>query len=756
MKQQRFRLKRLHTFLLFMLAAPVFSVTAQTEFTGFSVNAQNDLLFSVRSKNKQNEFYETLFLKRNDSETFEQLTFYPEDLEAFADGKILQVSNKLGTVTLDMGTGEKQTLKTFSLFENGTYKQSFDSVQVSPSGRYVSIVEPTDYVFGNLILFDVKTGKRFFIMDGVLQHEKPILWAPDDSAFVFEKAHALYFSRPTWLLEMTQDAEQNKPNAAPSKRFTAAKIAETVISAVQWIDKNTLCVIDQSKIYTINANKVLTSSLYDSFVQIKKEVHHIPFEFSSACDRVYFNNSTDSLLLLKEKKHLYFWDFQAVEKNAANASIPYLLLPPHISAIKVFWNGKKPIVWFEITDGTDKKVSAWKVENNAFVPFKTVADESVLSISTDARFALIKKNKSYSVKNLLTDKTVIAIRADTIVSSIWLTDDVLIIGTDSELTKIDVAAGKTEMLLISQVADFSWSKDEKKILAKSKSSNAILENAAALYWYPLRNSAETTLQPKKSHNKNYRVYIDRANRIFSNMIYFRSVRGLRTEPLVKNFSSDSGFEPRHAQTASKKVALIFDVMENTGGLADVLFTLQKNNTPATFFLTSEVIEHAPAEIAEIVRTGQQCASLFLAPLNVSDSKYTITDEFITRGLARTEDVFFTATKAELSLFWHTPYYVSSQAVIAAAKNAGYEFVLPTLILPDWIDTDDEHALPCINNNSYALVNYIMENISDNAIIPIQLGSVKNRSDYLYDRLDLLLDLLATYGYEVVPLHTIPR
>ena len=79
-----------------------------------------------------------------------------------------------------------------------------------------------------------------------------------------------------------------------------------------------------------------------------------------------------------------------------------------------------------------------------------------------------------------------------------------------------------------------------------------------------------------------------------------------------------------------------------------------------------------------------------------------------------------------------------------------------MILPDWIDTDDEHALPCINNNSYALVNYIMENISDNAIIPIQLGSVKNRSDYLYDRLDLLLDLLATYGYEVVPLHTIPR
>ena len=83
-------------------------------------------------------------------------------------------------------------------------------------------------------------------------------------------------------------------------------------------------------------------------------------------------------------------------------------------------------------------------------------------------------------------------------------------------------------------------------------------------------------------------------------------------------------------------------------------------------------------------------------------------------------------------------------------------MLPTLILPDWIATSGESALPNVEQNSYALVNYIMRNVTDSSIIPIQLGTIKNRNDYLYDRLDLLLELLQTYGYEIVPLQEIKQ
>ena len=758
MKQKKYKVffKLLAGFVFFISALSKIYAASETAFTGFSINAQSDLLFSVRSKNSRNEFYETLFLKKSGNEGFEQLTFYPEKLNTFAEGKILQVSNKLGTITLDIGADTKQKLKSFSLFENSAYKQCFDSLQVSPSGRYVSIVEPTDFVFGDLVLFDLKTQKKFFVAGGVYQKEKAIAWAPDDSAFVFEKMQTLYFSRPTWLLEKASGTQPKTIAAQNTKSFTAAKIASGSIAAVKWIDKNTLYLIEHSKVYAINANKVLTSSLYDSVLQIKKQVQNLPFEFSAERDCVYFSKTASSILLLKDRKHVYFWDLQMVRENQpeANASIPYLLLPRNVSDVKVFWQNEKPILWFEASGSTEQKFSAWKVENNLFVPFQTSSGEWILSISDDARFALVEKNKTYSVKNLLTGKTVLGIGAQNIISSIWLAGNVLITGTDSELAKIDVQTGKTEMLLLSQVADFGWSKDETKILARVKSSGKVLENASDLRWVFPKNADEQVLPAKKSYNKNYRVYIDKANRIFSNMIYFRSIKDLGTVPLVNSDSKDNTFTA--AQTATKKVALIFDVMENTNGLDKVLFVLNKNKVPATFFLTSEVIENAPSDILEIVRQGQQCASLFLAPLSLSDNKYTITEDFIASGLARTEDVFFKATKAELSLFWHTPYYIYSQAVVDIAKKAGYEFVLPTLILPDWIATSGESALPNVEQNSYALVNYIMRNVTDSSIIPIQLGTIKNRSDYLYDRLDLLLELLQTYGYEIVPLQEIKQ
>ena len=518
-KKQKVFFKLLAGFVFFISALSKIYAASETAFTGFSINAQSDLLFSVRSKNSRNEFYETLFLKKSSNENFEQLTFYPEKLNTFAEGKILQVSNKLGTITLDIGADTKQKLKSFSLFENSAYKQCFDSLQVSPSGRYVSIVEPTDFVFGDLVLFDLKTQKKFFVAGGVYQKEKAIAWAPDDSAFVFEKMQTLYFSRPTWLLEKTYGTKQKETQSM--KSFTAAKIASGSIVAVKWIDKNTLYLIEHSKVYAINANKVLTSSLYDSVLQIKKQVQNLPFEFSAASDLIYFSKTASSILLLKDRKHVYFWDLQMVRENQseANASIPYLLLPRNVSDVKVFWQNEKPILWFEASGSTEQKFSAWKVENNLFVPFKTSSGEWILSISDDARFALVEKNKTYSVKNLLTGKTVLGIGAQNIISSIWLAGNVLITGTDSELAKIDVQTGKTEMLLLSQVADFGWSKDETKILARVKSSDKVLENASDLRWVFPKNADEQVLPAKKFYNQNYRVYIDKANRIFSNMIY---------------------------------------------------------------------------------------------------------------------------------------------------------------------------------------------------------------------------------------------
>ncbi|MEL3908998.1 MAG: polysaccharide deacetylase family protein [Treponemataceae bacterium] len=740
-KNQKFKQKSLS--LSIVLATCVFYAVAQTSFSSFSINAENDLLFSIRNKNSKGEFYETLFLKKDKNDTFEQLSFYPESMEVFAEGKILQISNKMGVITLSLQTNGDKELKSFTLFENDKFKQNYDSLQVSPTGRYISVVEPTDYVFGNLVLHDLKTGKKLFITDKILQKKQTILWAEDDSAFVFEKDKFIYFSRPTWLLEKKSEIKVKN-----EKAFTIVKVAETSIDAVKWRDNNNFYLVENSKVYMVNANKVLAYSIYETILQIKKQLADLPFEFFPQQDKIFYSKNSNSLLLLKDKTHLYFWQLDFFDKNFArkSSSVPYLLLPQQAKALQVLWQNEKPVIWFKTMTESKNEFYAWQIKNNAFVQIKLARDENILSLSPKANFALVETNKKYSIKNLNTGEKVFNLSAENLVSSAWLSDNVLVIGTDVALVKIDLQKSTSENLLLAQVQDFSWSSDGKKILAKLKNTDTVLENSSALNWL----TSKEKLQTKKNYNDNYRLYVDKVGGVFSNMIYFRSRKDLGTFPLVKNFLENKITSEQQGNT--KKIALIFDIMENSKGLDTVLFTLREKKTPATFFLTSEFINNEPTQAKKIVQSGQQCASLFLAPFNLSDSKYKVTKEFIQSGLARTEDIFYKATGAELSLFWHTPYYVISEDVRDLAKTAGYEFILPTIMLPDWVSQNT--LSPALVQNSYELVNYIMENLKDGAIIPIQLGDLKNRDDYLYDRLNLLLELFENYGYVVAPLQEI--
>lgn len=740
-KNQKFKQKSLS--LSIVLATCVFYAVAQTSFSSFSINAENDLLFSISNKNSKGEFYETLFLKKYKNDTFEQLSFYPENMEVFAEGKILQISNKMGVITLSLQTNGDKELKSFTLFENDKFKQNYESLQVSPTGRYISVVEPTDYVFGNLVLHDLKTGKKLFITDKILQKKQTILWAEDDSAFVFEKDKFIYFSRPTWLLEKKSEIKVKN-----EKAFTIVKVAETSIDAVKWRDNNNFYLVENSKVYMVNANKVLAYSIYETILQIKKQLADLPFEFFPQQDKIFYSKNSNSLLLLKDKTHLYFWQLDFFDKNFArkSSSVPYLLLPQQAKALQVLWQNEKPVIWFKTMTESKNEFYAWQIKNNAFVQIKLARDENILSLSPKANFALVETNKKYSIKNLNTGEKVFNLSAENLVSSAWLSDNVLVIGTDVALVKIDLQKSTSENLLLAQVQDFSWSSDGKKILAKLKNTDTVLENSSALNWL----TSKEKLQTKKNYNDNYRLYVDKVGGVFSNMIYFRSRKDLGTFPLVKNFLENKITSEQQGNT--KKNALIFDIMENSKGLDTVLFTLREKKTPATFFLTSEFINNEPTQAKKIVQSGQQCASLFLAPFNLSDSKYKVTKEFIQSGLARTEDIFYKATGAELSLFWHTPYYVISEDVRDLAKTAGYEFILPTIMLPDWVSQNT--LSPALVQNSYELVNYIMENLKDGAIIPIQLGDLKNRDDYLYDRLNLLLELFENYGYVVAPLQEI--
>jgi peptidoglycan/xylan/chitin deacetylase (PgdA/CDA1 family) len=183
----------------------------------------------------------------------------------------------------------------------------------------------------------------------------------------------------------------------------------------------------------------------------------------------------------------------------------------------------------------------------------------------------------------------------------------------------------------------------------------------------------------------------------------------------------------------------------------VLKTLDQFKVRATFFLNGEFIRRHPEAARELSLTNQEIGSLFFAPIDVSDSRYRIDDDFIRRGLARNEDEYFQATSHELSLLWHAPYYSLAPQIQRAALQAGYQTVGRDMDPLDWVSSQDALRGGLPYRSASDMVDWIMEKKQCGSIIPIRLGIPNGgRQDYLFSRLDVLLDALLRRGYSVVP------
>jgi peptidoglycan/xylan/chitin deacetylase (PgdA/CDA1 family) len=204
----------------------------------------------------------------------------------------------------------------------------------------------------------------------------------------------------------------------------------------------------------------------------------------------------------------------------------------------------------------------------------------------------------------------------------------------------------------------------------------------------------------------------------------------------------------------REIGLCFDLYDGAEGLAGALEALHRFGIKATFFLGGEFIRRYPSAAKEIAAAGHEAASMFFAPIDLSDSRYQIDSDFITRGLARNEDEYFNATGRELALLWHPPWYAGSADAVIAAARAGYVTVGRDIDPYDWI-SDDEKSFGLPQYSASEMIDSIIERLTGlsktGAIIPIRLGLLSGgRSDYLFRHINVLLDALAEEGYTVVP------
>jgi hypothetical protein len=138
-------------------------------------------------------------------------------------------------------------------------------------------------------------------------------------------------------------------------------------------------------------------------------------------------------------------------------------------------------------------------------------------------------------------------------------------------------------------------------------------------------------------------------------------------------------------------------------------------------------------------------------MDLSDSRYLTGGEFISRGLARNEDEFFSAAGRELALIWHPPYYAASPDLAAAASKAGYVTTGRDVDPLDWVGREDEKRFGLPQYSASDMVDRVIEAKKPGSIIPVRLGLLPGgRSDYLFNRLDVLFDALVRDSWTSVP------
>jgi len=199
-------------------------------------------------------------------------------------------------------------------------------------------------------------------------------------------------------------------------------------------------------------------------------------------------------------------------------------------------------------------------------------------------------------------------------------------------------------------------------------------------------------------------------------------------------------------------------VDSVEGLTEILNTLAGYDIQTTFFVSGEFIRRHPTALAEIAGAGHEVGSLFFAYFDMADRRIRITPEFIQDGLARNEDDYFDATGRELSLLWHAPYYFVSDEIITAGREANYVYVGRDVDSLDWVPRRTDEGLSQLYMPSSQLAERILEEKKPGSIVSLQVGISENarggRDDYLFQRLDILINGLLDQGYDVVPVSTL--
>jgi peptidoglycan/xylan/chitin deacetylase (PgdA/CDA1 family) len=648
-------------------------------------------------------------------------------------------------------------------------------------------VEASSYAKGVLTLLDGETGRKIPVSPEVEKPGRlfPALWSGDSRGFLYAKGGCLYFYTV------------NNRSAAPDEKYRL--IGEGAINSVYWGSGGFFYYLRDSTVYRVRSDELFARTLYTGFLDLGTAAGKIPFEFDQNFDSFWIAPDGLSILLCKGGRNIFYYPLGVREDiEAGNAALPYVMASRSSARINVLWSGGRSVtVLIGPAPGSGGEVGAYRLnirgesagdEGRSFPSgsFETMESPPAFSaaLSPDGRRVVFWGTGGLFLYDYQSWTFSARLLSGPVYSCLWLGNNELAVGGGERIEKLQLNEGEgagenpasVSLLCLSSAAQYGFeetSGDGKRRILAFSGGWYITDGNSPWTAYRVPSLREASVSSRQ-----YRVYLEPGgNGFFENIPMVRNILSVGTFPLLEVRSTESlrahpealaaGGNPSrlpeqgddfvfsHGGRGTRELALCFDLYDDAAGLSAVLDALNRFGIRATFFLNGEFIRRYPQGAKEIAEAGHESASMFYAPMDLSDSRYQVDPLFIARGLARNEDEYFKATGRELSLFWHPPYYAVSREIAAAAAAAGYRTTGRDIDSRDWIRPDSAKRLGIDQLSAADLIDQIMDAKEGGSIIPIRIGLLPGgREDYLFNSLEVLLDALVREGYEIVPVSTL--
>ncbi len=773
-------MRRLTTLLIICLLAG--TLFAEVTFSGLDLAGTDELLFTAETDAPGYGSYRTL-LHADLSATggretgravaggdvlsdveIRELTHFPEILTYLPALRSIQIQNRLGVFRAAADSGRFEPVPGFSSFSGGAPIPNgrVFPVSASPDGRYLLAVEPTSPAYGDLVLLSTDgTSRRVVAMRVELSTEAAAArWSPDSKFFVYSRTGSVYYF----------SLEQYERARVLDESFR--ELGPGDLSSVRWSARGSLFYVSGSLVYEIIGPEFFTRSLYAGLLQVGRIVGKIPFPFDPNFDSFFVGPDGETAILNKGGRNLFvlFLNPDDFVDDGQVLGLPSLFLPRNTRVRQIAWSagGDITILTGSIEQGSPSStifrmnlrsgmtnLVFERMDDQGVTELRLSPNEERVALLTDSQI-VVRDHGSWSLERR------VAVNAP--LHGVWLDPNRLLVGGRSTIDIVNVTEGTRAVLGLAQADDYSIAEDGTIIATASGES---FEHRGR--WRP------TTAQPEVDKlvvNAKFRVFLESlSSGSYRSTVMVRRVEGAGTSRLFA--TPERNYEPFPAEDdpvdsyaylthgsriRRREISLVFNAVDSVEGLTEILSTLAGYDIRTTFFVSGEFIRRHPTALGEIAGAGHEVGSLFFAHFDMSDRRFRITPEFIQEGLARNEDDYFEATGRELSLLWHAPYYFVSDDIVAAGREANYVYIGRDVDSLDWVPRRTDEGLSQLYMPSSRLAERVLEKKKPGSIVSLRVGIAEEarggRDDYLFQRLDILINGLLDQGYDVVPVSTL--